>query len=498
MADRVLLGIDLGTTVLKAAAFAAGSGKLLAVARAELPVRTGPDGMREQDLKHVDAALSRVTGTLRRRLGAAWRRVAGVGLAAQGGSAIIVDAGTGKPQTPMQLWNDTRPTALLAGIARRKPPGYWQRLSFLDGPGAGLARIQWLRKRFPRLFHKGNLYVGAGEYAYFRLTGVWRQDAGNALQIGCYDARRRRLATAPLKLVGVGMDFVAPMREGHETHGLSAAAAKQLKLSAGTPVVGPYIDQEAGYLCASETGRRPLQLSLGTAWVGNFVLPRGEPPAGFNLVLPSPVGRGSLVIRVMLAGNVSWDWARATLLDGPVGSLQRSTGVFQKALLPPPGLVALPWLTQPNALDPKQAGSGGFIGMGPHTTREDLLRAMAAGMCYELRRVFGPVIRRRTVDSVVLTGGAAAGKHFRTLLAALFAPLPVRCVSADEQAAARGAIRAFSRRAARAATTACRRGSQALTADILAGYRHYRAMCAAMPDDAKGLLLCDHCKGKRS
>ena len=485
MADRILLGIDLGTTVLKAAVFAAGSGKLLAVARAELPVRTGPDGMREQNLKHVDAALARVTNTLRHRLGTAWPRVVGVGLAAQGGSAMIVDTDTGKPHTPMQLWNDTRPTALLAGIARRKPPGYWRRLSFLDGPGAGLARIQWLRKRRPTLFRKGNLYVGAGEYAYFKLTGVWRQDAGNALQIGCYDARRRRIAAGPLKLVGVDTGFVAPMREGHETHGLSPAAAKRLKLPAGVPVAGPYIDQEAGYLCASETGRRPLQLSLGTAWVGNFVLPRSEPPAGFNLVLPSPVGSGSLVIRVMLAGNVSWDWARATLLDGPAGSLQRSTAVFERALLPPAGLVALPWLTQPNALDPKQAGSGGFIGIGPHTTREDLLRAMAAGMCYELRRVFEPVLRRRNVDSVVLTGGAAAGKHFRTLLAALLAPLPVRCVAADEQAAARGAVRAFSRRAAHAATVACRRSAKALTADILAGYRHYLAMYDDLPEGTR-------------
>ncbi|NQT19753.1 MAG: hypothetical protein HQ592_08610, partial [Planctomycetes bacterium] len=129
MTGDVLLGIDLGTTVLKVAAFDAQTGKALGVTSVRLPLRTDADGTREQDPKAIDHALHRAAGGLRRKLGKAWSRVAGVGLASQGGSAIIADRATGEPHTPMQLWSDTRPLHLLSDIAKRKPAGYWRRLS---------------------------------------------------------------------------------------------------------------------------------------------------------------------------------------------------------------------------------------------------------------------------------------------------------------------------------------------------------------------------------
>ena len=496
MTRELLLGIDLGTTVLKAAAFDAQSGKALADKSIRLPVRTARDGTREQDLAVVDRALAQVASSLAKALGKAWRGVSGVGLAAQGGSAIIVDRCQGRALTPMQLWSDTRPLGLLAEIAARKTRGYWKQLSFLPEPGAGLARMEWLRRKKRRLFQDGNLYCGAGEYVYFQLTGQWRQDAGNALQIGCYDARRGGLTEGPLSLVGVPLSFVAPMRQGHETHTLSAAGARILGLPPGMPVAGPYMDHEAGYVAASGESLRPLQCSLGTAWVGNYTLPRGSPPpSGYNLVLPSPVGPGHLIVRVMLAGNASWDWATRELIWSPRQSLARVEAIFRRQLLPPPGLVALPWLTRPNLLDNVNAGSGAFLGIGTHTTREDLVRAMAACMCFEFTRAFEPVCRpkaSRTVSAALLGGGASQGEHFRSLLAELMAPLPVKVVQDQDMAGPRGTLYAFSRRVARCQARAVPRPARRLRAGIQRAYEHYLQTCRTMSrglGDGGGILL---------
>jgi len=481
MAGDILLGIDLGTTMLKAAAFDARTGRTLAAASERLRVRTESDGTREQDPRSVDRAVRRAAASLRRRLGRAWARVAGAGLAAQGGSAILVDRQTGEAHTPMQLWSDTRPYRLLPGIAARRRPSYWRRLSYLSEPGAGLARMLWLRERFPALFHEGNLYCGAGEYLYFKLTGTWRQDAGNALQIGCYDARARRLAAGPLRLVDVPPSFVAPMREGHQTHPLSKAGAKLLALREGVPVAGPYLDHEAGYLSAAGASRRAVQCSLGTAWVGNFVVEAGEPPPGFNLVLPSPVGPGSLVVRVMTAGNASWDWGLAALAGAArSGALARADAIFTEGLLPPDGLVGLPWLTRPNLFDPDAAGAGGFVGINPHTTPADLLRALVAGMCFEFMRLFQPVRDSGVADRVVLGGGASSGWYFRELLAALFAPLPVFRAAEKDLAGPRGAIYAFSRSAARARLSRVRRPPKALRTRISKAYERYCRVCEVL------------------
>ena len=457
--NGILIGIDLGTTALKAAAFDARSGAAVASASHRIAVRIGADGTREQDASGLRSALATVASEIRAPLGDRWSEVSGLGLCAQGGSGMIVDRDSGAAITPMMLWNDSRCQCEWNNVAARKPPEYWTRFSLRRGPGVGLVRMAWLRKREPSLFTDSTMYVGAGEYAYFLLTGVWRQDACNALQIGCYNVPENRLDAEPLATVGVPLSFVAPLRDGHQAHSLSDSGRELLgivkmgssddrKASAAqaVPVVGPYMDHEAGYLSAAQISSRPLQCSLGTAWVGNFIVESvyvGASPT--QLVIGSPLGSGHEVIQPLMTGNVSWDWGLETLVDSNhSAALGALDSIFSERLLPPEGLTALPWLTQANTLVPDATGAGAFFGVSAHTTRHDMLRALAAAIVYEFYRVFRSVKENGLVDSVVLGGGASKGRVFRELLAALFAPLPVFSLADEDVAGARGAVFALS------------------------------------------------------
>jgi sugar (pentulose or hexulose) kinase len=439
---EALIGIDCGTTVLKAAAFDASSGRLLATAARRLDVAVARDGRREQDPRDLVRALDAALLGLRRGLGARWKRVAGIALAAQGGSMLIADRRSGRPLTPMVLWNDARAFAYLPRLTARRPPAWWRSFSLRDEPGMGLARLLWLKETRPALIAGKNIYVGAGELLDHRLTGAWRQDPCHALQTGCYDAVRSALTDRPLRGLGVPLSFFAPLRDGHRSLPLAAGAARRLELPEGLPVAGPYMDHEAGYLSALEAAGRPLQCSLGTAWVGNFVV--SEDSAGgspFQLAIPSPAGKGRLVIQPLLTGNVTWDWALATLVDADrARALEKAGRIFSEALLPPEGLIALPWLNRPNPFDPGRNGAGAIVGMSPSTTREDLLRAVAAGMAFELARVFEAPAARRAFDRIVLSGGAAKGRHFQALIAALFRPIPTFRVTEEDWMGARGAL----------------------------------------------------------
>lgn len=472
----VLIGIDLGTTMLKAAAFDGRSGRRLGQAQRRLAVEADASGKREQTCGEIDAAMKSVLRTLRGQLGERWKDVAGIGLAAQGGSGVIVDRESGRPHTPMRLWNDLRFMPHLAQVAAMKPDSYWRRIYWRDGAGWGLGRLRWLRQMSPRLFRPANLYAGAGEYVFFRLTGTWRQDACNALQIGCYDVPQRRLADEPLRLVGVDRSFVAPLRAGHELAALSAEGAQWLSLPAGLPVAGPYIDHEAGYMAAAGVSERPLQLSLGTAWVGNFILPRhARWTSPFQLVIPSPINADWQIIQPLLTGNVTWDWAMEMLLDGDRRkAIGRVKQVFDGELLPSDGLVCLPWLNMPNPIWPEAVGGGTFFGVSATTGREQLLRAVAAGMCYETRRIFEQITPH--IDCVVLGGGASKGAFFRRLLAALFAPVPVRMMEEEDWAGTRGTLYAFNPAGTTAKTVAVPAPPPRLRSRILAGYDRYRTL----------------------
>jgi sugar (pentulose or hexulose) kinase len=442
VAPDALLGIDLGTTVVKVCAFDGSSGATLASAAKRLPVVELPGGGREQALRSVDGAFSACLRAVREKLGPRWHAVRGIGIAAQGGSSIIASRETGEPLTPMILWNDGRTRSYSADLARRHPRGLWFRQTLGEVPPDGLGRLVWLREKKPELFRDENIHVGAGEHLFFLLTGLWRQDAGNAIQIGSYHARKERLDPALFESIGLPLSFVAPLRRGHETSPLSRRGALRLALEEGIPVAGPYLDQEAGYLSAVGAARRPLHVSLGTAWVGNFVLPErfsGSSPT--QLVLPAPIGSGRLVVQPLLAGNPTWDWALERF--GGRDPLARAARIFSRSLLPPRGLVVLPWFSQSNPLQPAAYGGGACVGLSDRTSAEDMLRAVACGLSCELLRFFEQVRDEKVVGGIVLGGGGSKGAFFRALLAGLFAPLPVLRQLDEDKAVARGSVFAF-------------------------------------------------------
>jgi sugar (pentulose or hexulose) kinase len=444
MKQDVHIGIDLGTTALKVAAFRPGVPVPAATVTVPLPVLSDAEGKRELDPEQVRQALHTAIRSVWTRLPDL--RVQGLGLSAQGGSGMVVDRDSGAPLTPMVLWNDARTGAHTRKVAGMMPEAYWFELGLLSGPGAGLGRILWFREQYPGSLDRDRLYVGAGEFVFHLLTGVWRQDAGNAVQIGCYRVRTREIDAEPLALVGCGTEQVAPMRRGHEVHGLQREAAEWLGIPEGTPVAGPYMDHEAGYLAAVQAGTRPLQVSLGTAGVGHYTTPTLNPaPDRLQLVLPSPVTDSEwLVVAPLRTGSPAWDWAVTVLADEDRDKgFARADAWFRERLLPPPGLVTLPWLPQPNPWCEGAFGAGAVLGLSPHTSRADLLRATALGLCLELDSVLGHVRREGLVDRLVVGGGAMRTLGFPPLLAALFAPLPCAGLRDQEVAGARGTLYAF-------------------------------------------------------
>ncbi len=437
----MLIGIDLGTTGLKAAAYDPDGGRCLAEAYVRLPVQTDSDGRREQIPDDVLDSLESVFASLREQTGERWAEVSGVGLAAQGGSTLIVERDGGRPLSPMYLWNDFRCFPQVAQLQKEHPPEFWRSFSLRDEPGAGLGRIQWLREKDPSLFEKQNRYVGAGEFVFHQMTGVWRQDACHALQSGCYDARNQTLTQTPLDLVALDCSFFSPMRKGHSVELLNKQAAERFGLPPGIPVAGPYNDHEAGYVSVMHLSERPLQCSLGTAWVGNFVLEKGfKQGSGFQFPVPAPAGVGTLVIQALLTGSLTWDWALEQFIHKDhQKALSMERGIFTESLLPSEGLTCLPWLNRPSPLG-KGFGAGAFFGMSPSTSSRDLLRAVALGLVFEFARVFDPVHKAGAIDSVILCGGASRGAQFRELFASLFAPLPIYI---PDRMGTRGSLYAF-------------------------------------------------------
>lgn len=450
MSSGYLLGIDLGTTVLKVCVFDQ-NGTTVSHTTRRLPVHSSADRRSEQSPQDLERHLRNAVRALHHQLGSDWQKIAGVGLSAQGGSTIIANRGTGNALTPMILWNDARPNPAFAEIIKNKHSSYWQKMVLRNLPPAGLSRLHWLKQSQPDLFSPDNIHAGAGDYLFFHLTNHWRQDAGSAIQIGCYNAAKKTLDPQLLKWIDVPLSMMAPLRQGLSTVPLSKQGAKWLHLREGVPVAGPFIDQEAAYLSTLDKDN-PLMCSFGTAWVGNFMLPAnvsGSSPT--QLVIPGLDENSSLIIQPLLTGNKTWEWGMKTFCHTRLSTaFTKSQEIMKEQLLPPDGLIAIPWNTQSNPFFPGQYGGGMFFGLNNQTKHEDMLRALAVSMMFEFKRMFSELVQSNVIDKVVLGGGASKADYFRTLAASLFHPLPVYLQEDEDLSAARGSIYPFSAQAAHA------------------------------------------------
>jgi sugar (pentulose or hexulose) kinase len=153
-----------------------------------------------------------------------------------------------------------------------------------------------------------------------------------------------------------------------------------------------------------------------------------------------------------LTGNATWEWASREFTGTKnARSIATANSILAKRPFPHAGLHLLPWNAQDNPLLPNFYGGGAFTGLTTQTTHEDLLSATALGLVCEFARVFAELRDQGVVKSVVLSGGASKGEHFRKLMATLLAPLPVYWQTDSDLAGARGALIAFGSKASRAA-----------------------------------------------
>lgn len=148
MVRDLVLGLDLGTTSLKAGAFDEAGGRAWSFA-APVTTHRGPDGRAEQDPAEWLALLAAALGDLEAE-GLAGR-VAALGLTSQVNTHVLLDGG-GRALAPAILWQDTRAapdaTRLDATIAEAERLAWWGAPMGVDASHA-LARMAWAARERP-------------------------------------------------------------------------------------------------------------------------------------------------------------------------------------------------------------------------------------------------------------------------------------------------------------------------------------------------------------
>ena len=365
MKQRYYLGLDQGTTGVTALL---ADESLTPVATGYCPVRRQypAPGRVEHDAEEIFAALKTAAAAVLQKAGVAARDVAAVGLDHEGESALLFDGQTGKPLSPVIVWQDQRTAAVAQTLKAEKGAEIHTVTGLFPDSYFSATKWQWLienTKGVDAPARSGRLYAAnLDAFLLYRLTGgrAFATDASTASRTLLYNVRTGKWDGGMIDLFGLAGARLPDIRDSATLFGRTDPDAF---LGISAPVTGLMVDQQAalfGQKCLApgtvkttygtgcfmlmNTGDAPVLSENGllttTAWqIGNkrtFALDGGVYTAGAAVdwlrdglhLLVSPAEIGPLAASVPDTGDVvfvpafnglgapRWDPCAAGLLIG--------------------------------------------------------------------------------------------------------------------------------------------------------------------------------------
>lgn len=425
-----LLGVDIGTTHVKACAYDE-DGKFLGVAHRDTPTRQLQGGSAEYDAHEIEQTVFGVIRQVAEQFGPPQA----IGVASVAESGFLVDA-AGEPLAPAIAWFDGRTAPQAERWRERLDP-----LELFSRTGLHLSsrytacKLEWHRENTPEAWSETVGWLGMAEYLVFRMTGEKSIDPSLAtrtmlfnLEEGEWDEKLCDLAEfSPNLLPPVCKAGVGPGR-------LLASVATDLRVPAGIPVVVCGHDHVCGAFGAGAVEPGEIVDSIGTA--ESALIAVRKPPldeTGYKVNLN--MGRHVLPERFYLnaglpeaGGAVAW---LLRLLEGDERDLARWTEEAG-ALVPGEGGICLPLVRG-------EENGVAFYGLGKQSRPAHLLRAVLEGLTLEIDAALKRAawVVKIEPSSITVLGGGARNALWRQLKADISGK-PVRVVS-EPECVARGA-----------------------------------------------------------
>lgn len=435
-----LLGLDIGTSSTKAVLCDA-RGRILATASSPHRSLAPRPGWSEQEPDGWwTATLSAIGGVLG-DAGLPGDSVACVGLSGQMHGSVLLGAralgGDGRDAhalRPALLWNDQRTaeqcTAIEAAVGGRR--ALVEMVGNAALTGFTLPKLLWVREHEPEVWARVAAWCLPKDFIRLKLTGELATDVGDAAGTLLFDVDRRRWSGAAHAAHGLDPTLSPPVLESCAVAGrITAWAARETGLRAGTPVVAGSGDNQCGAVGAGVVEPGLVLATLGTSGVvyAHCRQPRKDlgdaaTPAGRVHTMCAADGTAGAaghwsLTGCMLSAAGSLQWLREALF--PDVPYERLLAEAEAVPIGAGGLVFLPHLTGERCPHPDPAARGGFVGLTSRHTRGHLVRAVVEGVTLTMRQIldiFGSVGVETT--RVRLGGGGARTAFWRQLQADVY------------------------------------------------------------------------------
>ena len=406
----LLIGLDLGTTTIKAVLLDADTGRIEHISARPTPTSHPRPDWSEHDPEALWQAAADCLAEIAAQTGG--RKPTALAISSLAEAGVPLDA-DGQALYPIIAWYDRRSEPQAAWVEERAPVAD---LYAITGQRAStsfsVTKILWLRDHVPQAYARMAHWLPVSAYVLYRLCNVLATDYTIAARTLLFDQRALRWSDRLLDTFGIDSAILPTPWPGSTRVGeLSSQAAPLTGLPAGLACCLGGHDHLCAAVASGAVLPGAVADSTGSAQALVFLLPRFLPDqalaeggfACYAYLLPALFAlKGGLK-----AAGSAIDWL-ARLLDGPnpdYAALEREAwaGIGQQA-----GPLWMPHLIGSGSPQADRISRAALVGARFEHTRGDLFRAMLEALACWTRHNL-EVMNAHTglsYSAVTLTGGA--------------------------------------------------------------------------------------------
>lgn len=376
--DPLLLGIDVGTSNIKAA-LVSPDGRVLTQTQIAYPTFYPQPGWVEQQPE--DWWSGTVTAVREVVAAVAPERIVGIGVSGQGCAVTLVDA-AGQVIHPALIWMDSRSEAECEILRQTCAHAILRVNGKQPAPYNADPKLMWFARHEPDVLREARYSLTTTAYINFRLTGEYVINKSDASILFAFDLQREDWSPELITAFGIPAHLYPPVTDcGAIISGLTNEAASELGLKPGTPIVAGGEDTSSAGLALGVGVPGQAFLSLGTAGTVYVVADRVVVHPNLLTFLHVLPGK-ALIGGSMIAAGAALDWCRK-LVSGDL-SFDQLTQLAHASDVGAGGVIFLPYLS--GELQPVNDGNarGVFFGLSFNTEAPQLVRAVMEGVAYAI------------------------------------------------------------------------------------------------------------------
>jgi xylulokinase len=236
---QYLLGLDIGSSSVKATVIDAESGKLIGSAtspKQEMPINSAKAGWAEQDPNMWWLHVKNAVAEIKSRVGNEMEKVAAIGISYQMHGLVLVDKNQNVLR-PSIIWCDSRAVETGKKAFQDLGPEYCLG-HCLNSPGNFTAsKLKWVKENEPSIYEKIHKMMLPGDFIAMRLSGEIQTTISGLSEGILWDFKESKVSDKLLDYYGISREFIPEIVPTFSIHSqLTSQAARELGLKSGIPI----------------------------------------------------------------------------------------------------------------------------------------------------------------------------------------------------------------------------------------------------------------------